>query len=275
VSDAEIAKIRQFWDDQAAALGANPRATTPDHWLRELEIGSISTWLSSLEAGADILDIGCGNGYSTLRLAESFPGHRFVGGDFSAAMIASARAALAKRPALGDRVRFDVQDVLNLEAGAYDVVISDRCLINLPSFELQCDAVDQINAALRPGGLYLAIENFTGAQENLNRERASLGLEPITTRWHNLFLDQDAFLRYCGRTFEISKVEPISSTYYLVTRLVYAKLCQLQDIEPGYDDPIYEIATRLPAIGDLGPVKLVALRKRDQLETNASPRPER
>jgi hypothetical protein len=87
-------KIRQYWNTQAEEFGADPRATTPDHWLREIEIAAVSRVLSSLDDGATVLDIGCGNGYSTLRLATDHPAHQFVGGDYAPAMIARAREAL-------------------------------------------------------------------------------------------------------------------------------------------------------------------------------------
>lgn len=265
MDEASSREIRQYWNTQAEEFGADPRATTPDHWLREIEITAVSRVLSSLDEGATVLDIGCGNGYSTLRLANEHPGLRFVGGDYSPAMIARAREALgAADPAARGRVRFEETDVLEIgEVAAYDVVVSDRCLINLPSFDLQRRAVDQIATALTPGGAYLAVENFLGPQERLNEQRRLLGLEPIPIRWHNTYLDEGQFVEYCERHFEATEVLPISSTYYLVTRLVYSKLCQTEGVEPGYDHPIYEIATMLPQLGDLGPVKLIRFQRRE------------
>lgn len=252
--------IRRFWDEQARLHKADPRATTPDYWLRELEINSVSDILQTCPGGLDVLDIGCGNGYSTLRIRTTHPTNRYVGGDYSEAMIAVARDQARGQ----DGVTFEVADVLSLErfAGHFDVVISDRCLINLSSPELQREAVRQIWACLRPNGQYLAIENFVEAQENLNQQRRRSGLPPIPIRWHNLFLNEAEFISHCSTLFRVREVTPISSTYYLITRVVYSKLCQLEGREPDYEHPIYKIATELPPMGDFGPVKLVHMVKR-------------
>jgi len=46
-----------------------------------------------LRAGANVADVGCGLGASTLLLAEHYPNSRFVGSDYHAASIERARKA--------------------------------------------------------------------------------------------------------------------------------------------------------------------------------------
>jgi len=63
--------------------------------------------------------------------------------------------------------------------------------------------------------------------------------------------------------FTIKKRKNISSIYYLITRTVYSKICQLEHREPDYDNPIYKIAADLDeSIGNYGPVNLILLRKK-------------
>lgn len=259
----DITDIRRFWNEQAEAHGEEPQATTPDRWIREVEIASLSEHLADVPARSRVLDIGCGNGYSVLRLADRHPELSFVGADYAPAMVEQARRSLRNHPELEARVRFEEMDVLRLDLDSVlDVVITDRCLINLPSFDDQCEAIAQIASAVRTGGRYLAIENFHGGQNGLNRQRELLGLPLIPIRWHNCYLDETAFREACSEFFEVAPPAPITSTYYLITRCVYAKLCQMAGEEPGYDHPIYQVATKLPPLGDFGPVKLVAMVRR-------------
>src|SRR5690606_11483145 len=72
----------------------------------------VQNWLPALdgvterlEAGADVADVGCGVGFSTLLMAEAFPNSRFIGYDFHAPSIAEANVHAAAH-GLSGRVHF-------------------------------------------------------------------------------------------------------------------------------------------------------------------------
>jgi hypothetical protein len=52
-----------------------------------------------------------------------------------------------------------------------------------------------------------------------------------------------------------------ASTYYLLSRVVYAKLASDEGIEPNYNAPINTIAVQLPSMGEFGYSKLWVWRK--------------
>ncbi len=82
-------------------------------------------------AGATIADLGCGPGDIALRLARRYPAARVTGIDGAAAMLAQARDALAREPALAVRVRFE-QALLPLESPRrHDAVVSNSLLHHL------------------------------------------------------------------------------------------------------------------------------------------------
>src|SRR5262249_44528446 len=146
------------------------------------EIATFATELKKLNlpATAKLLDCGCGDGYTTLLVAEATtPTWKFQGVDYAANMIANAEKNLAARPALKDRVQFAVGDATKLSqqfpGQPFDVVISSRCLINLETQEFQTKAIGEIAKCLKPGGYYLGIENFMEGQANLTAARASVG----------------------------------------------------------------------------------------------------
>lgn len=249
-------EIKGYWDQRAKK--SSHAATTNDLRLRSLEAATLISQLKviNLPKEARVLDIGCGDGETTAVISRNFPSARFQGIDFSAEMI-----ALAKPKSDADRITFSTGDVRNLtdrfSAGSFDVIITNRCLINLPHKEEQYDALKQIFECLAPDGYFFGTENFVGGQAALTELRRSMDLKEIPIRWHNLYFDESEFIEKAGKIFSDVELISFSSTYYLITRVVYSALCKSEGIEPGYKHPIYEIAAALPAAGDFSPVKLI------------------
>lgn len=113
---------------------------------------------SKLEAGIDVLDVGCGSGRAMIALAERFPNSSFAGYDFSEEGIARARAEAGSKGL--KNIRFDVRDAANIgETATYDLITS---------FDAIHDQADpagmlaSIAQALRPHGVYL-IQDITGS----------------------------------------------------------------------------------------------------------------
>ena len=65
--------------------------------LKTAEVGLVNDWMPAvpgmvarLEAGIDVLDVGCGRGQSTVCMAKAWPNSRFFGVDYSGESIAGA-----------------------------------------------------------------------------------------------------------------------------------------------------------------------------------------
>jgi SAM-dependent methyltransferase len=224
----------------------------------------------NLPPRATIADVGCGDGRTALAIAREFEEIEIVGIDFSEGMIATATELIGEaaraEPGLAERVRFREGDVNDLDAAVgpttYHLVITDRCLINLTSWESQRGALANIAEHLVPGGHYLAVENFIDGHEAMNRLRRTVGLPDIPVRWHNLLLEEDRFLQEAARWFDALEVEDFTSTYYLITRVVYSSLCAREGIDPDYHHPIHEIAAKLPSTGRFSPIRFLRMRRR-------------
>jgi ubiquinone/menaquinone biosynthesis C-methylase UbiE len=78
-----------------------------------------------------VLDVGCGTGEITARLAAKFPDASFVGIDLEEPHLARARARCAE---FGDRVRFEVGDALALpfEDVSFDYVVCRHLIQAVP-----------------------------------------------------------------------------------------------------------------------------------------------
>ncbi len=77
---------------------------------------------------ARIADLGCGAGWSSIGMAQSYPGVLVDGFDLDEASVVLARAN-ARAAGLADRVRFHVRDAGSPElAGRYDLVTAFECV---------------------------------------------------------------------------------------------------------------------------------------------------
>jgi len=79
------------------------------------------------QPGARVADIGCGHGWSSIGIANSFPAASVDGFDLDCDSIKCATANAADM-GLGDRVRFHAIDAASAPAGSYDLAIACECV---------------------------------------------------------------------------------------------------------------------------------------------------
>ena len=257
--------IREYWNNRAEQLGQAKRATTNDVWMRELEIDTLCDKIEALGLtdGAAILDAGCGDGYSSIRIAQRFERLKVHGLDYSENMISLAEAQLAEMPDLAGRVSFAVGDATrmgdDLAGRKFSVVTTMRCLINQETFEKQKLVLKQIANLLTKGGWYFGAENFLSGQKNLNEQRRAMQLEEIAILWHNLFFDEAELKTALDETgFANIEFGNFSSAYYYATRVIYSAMCKEVGEQPDYNHPIHRLAVGLPPMGNFSPIKLIS-----------------
>lgn len=256
--------VRSYYD---SIDGSKLYATSPDFNLRELEISYI---LKNIK-GVNILDLGCGNGYTLMRVAEKIKGN-LVGVDFSTSMINGANELLEKYPnKLSSHPKFFCSDAVKFvpETGfnSIDTVISERFLLNLPSEDMQYEAIHHVHKLLTHKGVFIMIEGSKDGLENLNKLRKSFDLDEIIDRdKHNLssnkFEDQKI-----GKILDgLFKIQSIKSfdLYYIISRIVYPSF--INPNSPKYDHFINETARTLEQLVDfpskgIGHVKCYILEK--------------
>lgn len=133
----------------------------------------VQDWLPALEgvvdrltAGADVADVGCGHGLSTVIMAEAFPNSRFVGFDFHESSVAHAREHAAAHGLGEDRVSFQVATAKNFD-GEYDFVTVFDALHDMGD---PVGAAAHVRSRLRPGGSWMIVEPMAGdsLSDNLN-----------------------------------------------------------------------------------------------------------
>jgi len=107
--------------------------------------------------GGAVLDVGCGTGEITARLAELYAEATFVGVDLEESHLARARARCAR---FGDRIRFEIGDAqaLPFGDGAFDYVV---CRHVLQAVADPARVIAEIVRVMRPGGrMHLISEDY-------------------------------------------------------------------------------------------------------------------
>ena len=119
--------------------------------------------IERLEAGIDVLDVGCGSGRALNLLARKFPDSRFIGYDFSEEAIARARAEAQGHEA--KNVRFEVKDVTALdEKERYDLITTFDAVHDQAKPAAVLKGIAQ---ALEVNGVYL-MQDIAGSSHHHN-----------------------------------------------------------------------------------------------------------
>jgi len=141
-------------DAQARFTRPMYRASLVDGWIAALDGVT-----GRLQAGGRVADIGCGQGTSTILMAERFPASAFTGFDHSDALIAAARKAAADA-GVSDWVNFEVADATSFPADpgrGYDLVTFTDSLHDTGD---PVAAAAHARSALAPDGTVMVVESL-------------------------------------------------------------------------------------------------------------------
>ncbi|MEQ1772369.1 MAG: class I SAM-dependent methyltransferase [Burkholderiales bacterium] len=242
--------VLELWDERATLLES---AGTNDLIAKQLEITELT---SHVRDGMKVLEIGCGNGITAIEIAKRFA-VTIQAFDFSESMIEAAKK-LAGGEQFKGSVDFRVGDVRHMPElkNQFDLVITERVLINLPDWETQARAIQEISGYLAPGGRYLMCENSQDGLDQINDLREQAGLKRISPPWHNCYFREEKINSLRIPEMLLAEVRCYSSTYYFLSRLVNAWLAHQEGREPAYDAAINQLALLLPPIAQFGQGKL-------------------
>ncbi|MGB3815984.1 MAG: class I SAM-dependent methyltransferase [Shinella sp.] len=119
-----------------------------------------------LKAGANVADVGCGHGASTILMAQAYPASRFSGFDYHAPSIEKARFA-AQDAGVADRVRFEQSSAAEYPGHGYDMIAMFDCLHDMGD---PVGAGQHVRETLARDGTWMIVEPFAHdhLKDNLN-----------------------------------------------------------------------------------------------------------
>jgi SAM-dependent methyltransferase len=132
-----------------------------------------SAWIPALDGveeklrrGAEVADVGCGYGASTVLMAQAYPASSFTGFDYHAGSVEQARARAAEA-GVGGRARFEAAAAAEYTGDGYDLVTSFDCLHDMGD---PLTAARHVRGSLADDGTWLIVEPAAGdrVEDNLN-----------------------------------------------------------------------------------------------------------
>lgn len=227
--------IKEEWKQLATELPSDPKAVIQDIEFRKFSNWFIAQYLNQKDY---VLDCGCGNGYATAYFADYVK--KIIGLDYTEGFIKAAAKKYSKLVQSG-KLEFVVGDVLKLPypENTFDKVISERILINLPSWEDQKTALNNYHKVLKKKGRVLLTELTFQGHAAVDKLRTSLGLNIIKKYKRNLYLDEEIFDKFVIRKFNIVEKKHYG-TYVLISKILHPLLVHPK--EPKFEAKINRLA---------------------------------
>lgn len=231
--------IKEFWENRAKEYGKSMCATLGETYLRKLEIKTMVNIIKKNKPDS-VLEIGCGNGYSTSIYAERFPKMKMFATDYSKKMIDLAKSYYQK-----NNVIYDVWDVTQpseypFKIDKYDLIFSQRVIQNLPTWEMQKNTIRHLISMLKDNGKLCIMECSEEGVDQLNNARKKIRRPRIDgiIPWHNKFISDKKMMEEFADN--INEITHFSATYMFITRLISMRLAKYAWLLPpigkfGYD----------------------------------------
>ena len=213
-------KIKKHWDNQNTY-------SMRDFFVKDIEISKITSLIDSLKQKFDyILEIGCGDGEGTSKYSNF--SKNFIAIDYSMTMLKKAKANVSNKNVFF--IQADVRYLPFKKDFQVDLIISERCLINLPSKEEQYTTIDKLLNLNKT--YFILAEGSKQGLDNINKLRKLFQLDDIKMPWHNIFFDEDELLDFLKNKVNIIKKGSFWF-YYLSSRVLHPAY-----VQP--DNPTYE-----------------------------------
>lgn len=157
------------WNERSTCLFCGTARffrTSYKHHLVQEWLPALEGVVDKLNRGAEVADVGCGHGISTMLMAHAFPKSRFYGFDYHEGSIDAARASM-EAAGLGERIKFEVHTAKTFPAQSYDLVCFFDCLHDMGD---PVGALTHVREAIKDDGSCMIVEPFANdrLEDNLN-----------------------------------------------------------------------------------------------------------
>ena len=243
--DAEDALYRSFWDAEGSlhwGIFTSDPQTGEDGSIRDSfltacsRLNQIMLADSGIGNESHVLDLGCGNGNTSLWLCQA-TGAQVTGIDLSGVRIDNANQSLAESPELSPKVAFHKASATDLpfEENTFTHVWSQATIYHVPD---KITTLEEAYRVLQPGGLMVF--------DDLTKPKPDISDEARTYVYDRLLFDTDfSFYSYMDALRETGF--KVLDARDLSTHLAHSYICLSRMAATG-DDP--ERRERFAALSD-------------------------
>lgn len=220
--------ILRHYEKLAKLWGLGPRSSIQDLEIRNAEVdfilGEVFEFLKRApKKNLRVLEIGCGNGHLLSQLSEHFPQLELCGIEFTPELYELAHSRGTPRCKILNadaRIKESFREL----GEEFDLIITERVVINLLSWPEQHQAIKNISSLLKDQGRYIMVESFRESWELMNEARKEMGLPPVEQSAHNRFLNEKVTVALSKLGLkEIPGQKPYNSlsTHFYLTRVFH------------------------------------------------------
>jgi ubiquinone/menaquinone biosynthesis C-methylase UbiE len=212
----------------------------------------ISFYIKKNKRPLKILELGSGSGYLASIICTKIlkkSQYHYLGVDFSQQGINKANKRKIENCSF---VQSDFLDFFSKTKENFDIIITQRSIMAIMNNSDKKKLLNLIRDHMKQNSIGIFSEVTIQAFKKLQALRKKLGLEPIEKVWHSHHLDES----FVQDTFKHSEIIDYSSTYWLITRVIYPYF-----EEPKHNSLIHSFASKLSQFGDYGMVKLFLVKK--------------
>jgi len=244
-----LPEVVEYWNKRSL-LGE--MAGTKDLPAKQLEMKTLAECFPN-DSTETVVDMGCGNGMTSVFLKHARPGMTITGVDNSPGMVKAATNYATNIENVD--VKYVEGSVLTWRPESLvDAIYTERTLINLPDWDAQRAAIFNILQCLKRGGkgTYLMMENSADGLKQINTWREAAGLPLIEAPWHNHYINDHDIGDICDNQYGyLLSIINYSGPYYFISRVVTAWIAKELNQEPRYDAKTNQLGSLLPQIPGL------------------------
>ncbi len=246
----KLDEIEKHWVDWAKRFGEDIRATEKSRTRKALETDALVRLIKnagfSEKDEFQILEPGCGTGHNCLSVAKFFPNAKVFGFDYIADMVLNAQKLCEK---LGvENIKYFKGNLIDLRRDSlprdsFDIVFTNRCIINLNSHEIQAAVVKNLSELVAKGGSLILGENPEHKFQLQNELRGYLELDDRTPPDFNLLIDEDNIISALKEaSFKIDEIDDFSALHDI---LLYVIIPKINGGFIDYNHPMLEVVKTL------------------------------